>query len=393
MILLSSCHKQKSPNKIYKIPFWFLTSNLLYQINIFSLLILSIILPLSSCTKEKKCFNGEITIFDLPQKVDTLKIDEHLVFDGFYTGDLYTYDSVIFFKSPMYITHYINAYSLNSKEQTGIFFLKGNGHNEVIQCVPASDIFLSGNEIKMWMLIENRELAIFNISKSLEHRTTILDTITIDIRMSHPKIFLFALDSSQYLIKTKIQEFYNNTHSDFIPGEYLLFKTNTDSIEKSYTLFNRGIINNEITKSKEIYYSSFDKLKPDKSMVAMAMSIMPQINILDLNTGELKGFKHKNISDYRYLKGRVSDFIFYYRSINVDNDYIYTAYVNSPYNKGMGATEQTHFIHIYDWEGNFIRQLYLEKAFFVFKVNTKTKKILTIDLNDNVYSYDLNLPV
>ena len=60
-----------------------------------------------------------------------------------------------------------------------------------------------------------------------------------------------------------------------------------------FKLFNKQIVNSNYEFFSLLYLVSNDKIKPDNSKIAMSMMAHPQINILDLNTGELSGFRKK----------------------------------------------------------------------------------------------------
>jgi hypothetical protein len=71
---------------------------------------------------------------------------------------------------------------------------------------------------------------------------------------------------------------------------------------------------------------------------------------MDIETGEVSGYKLKNVPDFDILRqDSYSEINVCYRGTNVDDELIYASIYDE---KGVS-------INIFDWEGNFKRVLYL----------------------------------
>ena len=106
---------------------------------------------------------------------------------------------------------------------------------------------------------------------------------------------------------------------------------------------------------------SLDRMKPDKTKIAMSMYFMGQINILDTKTGNLKGFRLENSIDFTSLGEDPEKLLIYYIDICADDNYIYALYVDKPFANGAGFDELGDIIHILDWTGKPLHEIQLDK--------------------------------
>jgi hypothetical protein len=136
---------------------------------------------------------------------------------------------------------------------------------------------------------------------------------------------------------------------------------------------------------------SMDRIKPDdNTKLVMAMFSMDQINIMDVTTGEIKGYRNKNSPDFNYLKD-IDNIKNYYLDVCVDDKYIYGLYLNGK--NGLGST--ANILHVFDWDGNFIRKIVLDKTVLYLSMGfDPVKKYLYIDTlgedDEEIYRYDLS---
>jgi hypothetical protein len=134
---------------------------------------------------------------------------------------------------------------------------------------------------------------------------------------------------------------------------------------------------------------SHDRIKPDKTKLAMGMRYLRQINIMDVGTGEVTGYRVKGAPDFNILTERYRKFVSYYLWICVDDDFIYGA-LNS-------KDKHNTAVDVFDWNGNFRTKLILDKK--MANINSialdpvnKYLYVLTTgkDTMEKVFRYDVN---
>lgn len=367
------------------------------RISIINIAIIVLILLLfQNCKNNDSYFNGELKIVDLPSDIDSLNIESHLVFDGLYTDYIDVYDSLILFIAYKFPDYYLNVFNLNTKKQVGSFFKKGNGPNEALFAFSYRQFYKKYNNLFLWMTLNDAELVSFNMTKSINDNSTILDKKNIKLnwikKFDTPFVFVYVIDSTHYIAKSTAKKL-SKISTDYKPGEYILFDSKSNEIIKTFKLFKKPIINKNDKQQYPVeqYLSSYDVIKPDKTKIAMSMVLMSQINILDLKNGTLKAVRLRNTPDLSYLEKEHNKYTIFHRGIAADDDYIYVPYLNTPYDGGMGMAKQINNIHVYNWDGEFIKNIFLTKPFLSLAVDQCKKKLYTIDNEDEVYSYNIEL--
>lgn len=357
--------------------------------------LLFVLISLISCNKNDGFLNGEVFIVDKPTTLDTLKHESHIVYDGLYSGALYAYDSLVLFSSSKFPEKYLNIFSQSSKTLLGSFFRVGNGPNEVIDFVNYGQFFKYKGDLMLWVCINSLKMVPFNITQSLKSGNTILQEDVVNLTwkkdLEFPFLKVYVLDSSTYITRNQSPNPKMN-NNEFISGEYRIYNSQTNRLARSIKIFKKGIVNkfNDIRIPVEQYYSSSDAIKPDGSKLAMGMLYVSQINILDVKTGVIKGFRLRNTPDFEYLESDPDKFKLFNFSITADDNYIYVPYIDAPFNKGMGIRSDIHILHLYDWEGNLVKQLYLDHPIYRITIDPVNKKLYSLDKEDEMYSYNLS---
>lgn len=351
------------------------------------------IFPFLSCKKNDQYFNGEIRIVKYPDKTDTI-IGKELAFDGIYTGRPIVYDSIIFFISTKFHRDLMAVFSLNSLIQIDSFFTKGSGPNEFTSLDSYEQMEMVNSNLSLWLEDSDRNmLKLFRLSQSLKEKITIFDTSKVELKWQKEYkwsyLYAFIVDSNSYIVKTQAEEKFARS-IDYIPGSYHLYDRKSNKKIKTFTLFKNPIINKFSEKyplfPHEVYYSSKDMIKPDLSKIAMAMVSLGQINILDLKTGELKGFRLPKTPNFKYLINDPKVYFEYFRNISVDDDNIYVSYAGVLRDPTRPNINQ---VLIFNWEGELLNRIILNNSFRYMSVDPIKKYIYTIDDHDVVYRYDL----
>lgn len=346
----------------------------------------------SSCDDEKSYFNGEITLVNEPQKIDTVR-GQQIILDSIYDGSMYVNDSLLIFNFNKAHDKKVHVFNLKTNSLIGKFCQVGNGPNEVRSVYCYGQFYNVSNEINLWIEINSVTLNELNVTKSLQSQKTVFNNKRQPIKCIEPPgfvyNFIFELDEKYFLAKNQAQVLFKNG-TDYIPGKYGIYNSNTGKLVKSLVIYNKPISNKFIDQSfvVEQFFTSFDKIKPDKSKLAMAMVYLPQINILDLKTGKNVCFRLKDKPGFKSLKKDPESFRIYNRFIVVDDSFIFVSYLNLP-SVDVNWLSQTNEIDVYNWSGQFIKKLHLSNPFFKIAFDPINKIMFTKNNSDEIYSYDL----
>ena len=346
-----------------------------------------------SCNKQSPYLNGSVEMVSIPQSTDTL-VGSTVELNGEYTGLSSVFDDSIIFISYKYTDYVIKVYNANTGAMLGELCRKGNGPDEVNTLLSRNQHYRDEWGLNLWTVVNQNTVKLLRISESLGSKKTVFDTLQFHLdnkkRFPVPYLYFFKHTEGFYLVKNQaVDKFEKGV--DYEPGAYHLYDSQTNKCVKTFTLFKKPLLNEGNAKLgvvKEAYFASKDAIKPDGSKIAMAMLQMGQLNIMDTQTGEIKGYRVKGTPDFDYLEGPYDTMTAFYQDISVCDDYIYVSYCNQL--AGDGRRRLTsQYVHIFTWDGDFVRCLYLDEPFLRMTVDPITHKLYTYDTYDRVVRYDL----
>ena len=100
-------------------------------------------------------------------------------------------------------------------------------------------------------------------------------------------------------------------------------------------------------------------LKPDRKKFVEAMNWLPQINIVDISSGRVSGFRMKNTQDEDVFETDMDCALFCYKRVVSDGRYIYALWAGCTRNK-LSAEVAFDMVHVFDWNGKLVRKLKLD---------------------------------
>lgn len=344
---------------------------------------------------ESGYFRGKTVIVDNIPDIESIQGEELQIEDPF-MGMISVYDSLMFFYHPRFNDFQYYCINLNSGKLHSKYFGKGKGPNEFLNVTPIFQYITSenGDIVSPFVAVNENQYGLFNLSKSVPTKTTVVDT-TYNMKWRedfvNPFIFVFAIDNEMVAAKEqpnkKVLE-----EERYTPPRFYTFNLTKREPIKEFELFDE-FYNKNLDILNETVLLSYDKIDPSRRKIAMAMLHLAQLNILDIETGELKGIRIPNtlnFSDLESAKG-VGDLSVYYKSLDVDNEYIYALYVDKKYNEGIDFEyNKADVVHIYDWEGNFVKRLKLDKSVEHIAIDPSNGYLYGADNEDaKVYRFNL----
>ncbi len=333
------------------------------------------LLSFSSC-KERFEFYGKDIVVTYPDRIDTL-VGYPVKLENEYTGFMSAYDGVLLFASSKHPDGYVYVYNAETGKRTKAICPVGNGPDEVISVSFYECFERDSGKISMWFNDVNKRTIMRvdtqgNILQRI-HTKNLQSTNFYGIGM------FFILNDSLLLAYMQSEEIFENK---ILAPSYRVFNYITGETVKNYKLFSDYEVNhrNEYLLPP-FYLSASHRIKPDKSKLALAMSYLKQIIILDIKTGKAKAVSIENIPNFEQVFSR-DTITEYHREMCCDERYIYV--LEGDLEKSYGR------VNVFDWEGNFTNVLQINDDAVEFAFDAVRKTLYTKNDLEEITAYDLN---
>ena len=363
------------------------------------LVILIALFICASCQPEKdKYFYGNMHTYQLPEQAETLAGRE-ITFDSVQTGDMFVHDSLIFFASSTLPRYSVYAFNTKTGEYLFGLFGRGQGPLEYRNVVSLYKRLINDQTHIYFEALNEHELIDVNIDRLMTYINN-KENDSIKAAMTTSKITWFnprklstlisPLDEQRILTMAPTgspQTGYQKT--DLLQFE--IIDLEKDSVTTCFPIFAREVSPQDFSNA---FYIMTYTLRSDKKKLAIAMSSVPQLNILDIETGQMECFRLKDALGMEYLERcSMEDIQHHYKHIAADNKYVYILYSGKPLFQEIenkifpGGNE----VHVFDWEGNFIRRLSLKARADEIRLDEKNNLLYAHNyVTDQVFVYSLN---
>lgn len=341
---------------------------------------------------ESEYFNGTLQDIKSNHCISKQVSSKVLPLEGTYYGIPAVYDSLILFHNPKLKTQAFNINNINTLKEVGTFCEKGNGPSESVAFSPIYYIFKEGDELKTHLFAPNeRKLFQWNITKSIQRQHTYYDTIIpFSFREKKSNAYfqqIFRITSDTVIAKVGVQAI---GEDDATLPFYQKLNIQTGQSTQEYRPFKKTIINEEATIIPEVFYYTYSAIKPDKSKLVEAMRNLPQINIIDLETGETIGFRTKNEDDFSIFKKKNKNLKIHFCNLTADNNYIYAVYCGKERQK-QGEDFKINTINVFNWEGELKYRLTTDCDIFETTLDEINNRLyMTVRGKDEVRYIELN---
>ena len=327
-----------------------------------------------SCTSDQN-YQGKLKFYDDTNEEIVLNPDT-LHTNGIFTPIVNVVDSTILFFNLSQGDYTFEALNLTTGLKIGEFCPKGHGHNEFLSLSPIQQIYLENEKKKSILFAPNEsKILIWNITESFKKDSTIYDYIGSyswkdKSPVSYSKLVMINNDSI-LLYTPSIRTFPDDKVTDPI---YQIRTLNTNALIREIRVFNHAIDNKDSKVLPESYLDASFSLKPDKRKFVEAMNWLPQINIVDLKSGKIFGSRMKDKQDEDVFSTRMEKALFCYKRVVSDDDYIYALWVGTPRNE-MRPDIGYHIIHVFDWEGQFVKKIRIENPINELALDTQNGEL------------------
>lgn len=343
---------------------------------------------IGACTSNHN-FQGHLEIRNDESEELLLKSSSKYI-DSIYSPLLSIVDSIALFYSTNNGTAY-EAVKLSTGNKIGSFCPIGHGQGEYISISPIRQIYHEKNEYKAILFAPNEsKLLIWNISESLRFGRTVYEYIgDYSWKDKYPVSY-----SKQAIIGSDSILFYSpsvhiSSRDQLTNPTYQIRTLKSNEQIKEYQIFNSSIENKGSQILPESFLDASFSLKPDRNQFVEAMNWLPQINIVNVKTGRIEGYRIANIQNEDVFLTNMENALFCYKCVVSDNQYIYALWAGKK--KGdLHPDIGYQTIHIYDWNGNLICKYQLECGINELAIDVQDETLYGWNIDQQkIYRYDL----
>ena len=281
--------------------------------------------------------------------------------------------------------------NINTGEEIGTFCNKGGGPEEAAAFGPIFQFFKKGNDLKTLLFAPHEgKLFIWNITQSITQGSTIIDKVIPytwrnenggacynEMYLQNNNILLARVDPFPINDADATLLFYQKRTLD------------TNKALKNYAIYKQTIKNREAPIIPEDFFASADAFKPDGTKIVQVMGHLPQLNILDFETGQVVGYRMEGGDDFSVFQGK-KNIKNYYVEVQADDNYIYALYWGRD-RWGMYEIPCVNTIHVFDWYGRLVQKLETDYDIDKMFLDTVRNRLyVTRPKSDDVYYLDLD---
>jgi hypothetical protein len=317
--------------------------------------------------------------------------------DGAFYGIPTVCDSFMIFWNYKLTKSFFNIFNLNTGEYIGDFCNRGGGPEDSYSMPYVYQVYKDNGTLTTLLDAANEQkLFIWDISKSIELRTAVFDTVIhYERSLSHDRIanylYMFRLDKDTLI--TLVSSDLLSIDGDMASAPYYRKRTIYSNQQvRDYKIYNNDVIRKgESRISPDFYYLSRDCIKPDRTKIVQGMHRLCQINIIDLASGQITGYRTKNTPDFSIFNTDMKS-ITYYSRIQADDNYIYALHLGEEIDNHPSVKPKfPHLVFIFDWNGNLIKKLDLGHPVIEFAIDGYNNLLYSMDAEDDkLYCLDLN---
>lgn len=343
---------------------------------------------------DRDYFNGTIREVTDRTKTDTSKIKKADLIDlnlksEYVSPQLLIHDSIMICYLFADNNYFFNLVNLKSGDLIGQFCHKGNGNNELLYCMELDNLYTESGELKALVTDTHKNMLYkWNISKSIETKETVFDT-TINFKIAEPDrpytytsrlndstLFGYLSSGADDFARTKpvlhaieLRDIFSETVFKTIH----VFKDTFEDEKPPYEMINQD---KEFIPALN-YFRSMTDVKPDCKYAVQAMKHLAQLNIITIETGEVKGIRLKETPDFSIFSNYKNIKNCYFTGIlRATDDAIYVGYSGESLQK---RGNKVKYLYKFDWNGDVID---------VYDLGLDVNQLLYDKATNQLYAFD-----
>jgi hypothetical protein len=348
--------------------------------------------------KDEDHFFGSINQINKDYETVELRGDSVSV-DGITFRVFAVHDSLILFwnnNMPESMTFSIS--DMRTGKHYGNYIPQGRGPHES-ETAPIYQFYNKGNDLTTLLRAYNEdELREWNISRTLATGHTVYDTIfPYKWRMETPSASLGVFRMDEDKIFEKMPGRYSESGDETLEWpRFVVRSLRENKIVREYDVYKNNVQTiNPQQFALSPFYSS-DCLKPDGTKIAIGMRYLDQINILDLESGEVSYHRAANSPSLSIFEDEIDEIRYknvlrFHYQCQCDDNYIYSLYIGHTSYDEFEKPFHPNKVRQYDWNGRLIREMTLSEPATQIWLDTANNILYTFsEINEHIWRYDLN---
>lgn len=280
--------------------------------------------------------------------------------------------------------------NLHSGDMIGSFISHGNGGNEYIAMGPVERIeFKEGCYKSLLYDPIKKEILVWNITESVRLGKDSIESRRHYVKLEpydQPYSRIWQTSDSTYIGYATSYSLYPN-----ILTKPAYWKMGGHDLKASscISLIKNTIDNPDCEVFPEDFYTKPGKMRPDNKKIVEGMSWLAQINIFDVETGDIKSYRLKGTPDSGIFNTSMTDATYYYHDCVCDNKHIYALYCGKKRND-FKFEDGFQEVHEYDWDGKMLRRIMLDKPVTFMWLDEPSESIYGYcQKEDAIYCFNL----
>ncbi|MBR4854493.1 MAG: hypothetical protein IKU88_07175 [Alistipes sp.] len=290
-------------------------------------------------------------------------------------------------------TNVHSVLNINSGEDLGSFCPTGRGPKDMSLGVMPIDNphYVDGELVAGFYDVNRNKIFVWNISRSIRSGYTEYESVEEQPKLSERIHYPYVLNDQLYLHYTQGEaSSYVGSESWSVRSPKIQLRRRADlSLEREYDIF--------VDTLKQVKWEEVEenpigtpRVAPSGDKIVFYLSRKPQINILDVQSGELVAtrIKGEKVAD---------DAEHYYTYTLCDEKYIYLHYPKSETEMGTSTDEMSEYfkvnksqIHVFDYDGNLVGRYKLDGLYSTISVYDG-KLYAHVHYSGRLTEYDLGL--
>ena len=263
-------------------------------------------------------------------------------------------DGLCVLYTPTDFPTYFSILDLASGEHKGEFGVKGNGPLEAPYFSILHELYSDGGNIKA--LVEDTmkdRCLVCNVTKTIEQQTPIYDTILPYNWRAFGRVpsFSAAINGDEtFVVFNSIPD---HELRRVVTPKVGVVSRSKQALISEFPIFCDSVVDVTHIGKWDISmpFSLKCAMSPNRNNVAIGMVYLPQINLLNITTGDLKCIRIKGAD-----KVDLNCENYYYASVQCDDDFVYALCMNITNVPVEELDKHSGELHIFDWNGNLVKR-------------------------------------
>lgn len=265
---------------------------------------------------------------------------------------------------------FMSIYNTENHKLYGRYILEGRGENEFLSLSMSNKYEIDSSGVKIWLnTAPQRNLILFNITKSIQENRTIIDK---------------RIEIKDYALKGVYEWTYINDSIliGFVQGpigkQIIKYNPMQDSVLNRFDVYEKS------SSDFSLFFGLF-QVKPDGEKVVNSMLYFNQLNFYSFGASESFSIStNKKIVDSKLIESiNANDRINYYSDLWSNNNIIIASYYGDK--SKLHCTE----FHVFDWNGKLKKILNTKHKFKEFVIDERNADLYLYGVEEKIYKINL----